>query len=428
MALTYECLLKELVRIGEILRTRAWKNYKFIRVFRTRNCITFRCDGYTGGDEEEVQQPIIQVILRQHESIQHVLYGFDLGSCMMGWDGSDELVFTPLGKLAREYRLNVMAFHAMRISTNVYSRACKYHERGFSLALPKLNTHKLIHLQEEEEEEDTDKMVQCTPCLGFGRERLCILVDKSITKIDEHTGRITTVKKNTSALQYISPHLYRARVKDMQKQKQEQEEQEEEKEGDEEHEDDDDEEYNNDEANSMCHLRNDPPSGKLFDYTSVDHMKRHNLCFLQRTLRRSTFAYRNGLVGMALYDKDMDFTQVANYFEGLDVLLSRVCSPEHIDLIAVRRMLGRKEGNTLCQRIMASATVNRTKQSHLYWRKIIRHTITTLVHTLSTSTPRGQQYSSLPFEYNSVELDTTPITRHAVKRLDSLWYHGWQQE
>jgi hypothetical protein len=76
VGLTREALLAELTRIGETLRLGVWKTCKRIYVFRTRNCITFRCDGM--GDAAAFQQPIIQVILRNHETMAHILYGFDL--------------------------------------------------------------------------------------------------------------------------------------------------------------------------------------------------------------------------------------------------------------------------------------------------------------------------------------------------------------
>jgi hypothetical protein len=121
------------------------------------------------------------------------------------------------------------------------------------------------------------------------------------------------------------------------------------------------------------------------------------------------------------------YPQVGRYFEGLDVLLARICSPVHIDLVAVQRMLGRREGNALCKRMLESATVNRTPAARRYWRQIARKTIVAHVRALGT-TLRGQRYSSLPFAYEVVELDTFPATAEATASLDASWYHGWQQK
>jgi len=412
--LTREELLRELARIGELLRNGVWKRCKVIYVFRTRNCITFRCRELTDGSMP--QQPIIQVILRQHASLAHVLYGFDLGSCMIGWDGGDRVRFTPLGKLAREQRLNVVTFRAMR--TSFHSRACKYHERGFSIALPSLCLKKILVAAAVAQ---TMKRA-CVPCLGFGKERLCLTgIVEGTTRIDVTSGRITSTIANKSVIEFLSPHVQRAKsVESKPESKEDQEDDDE---------DDEDDFVKDDEANEHpIHLQREPPSGKLFDYNSPSNMLRHNLSFLKRTLRRPDFDYRNGLAGMALYETGMDFTAVARYFDGLSVLLSRVCSPEHVDLVAVRRMLGRREGDALVRRMLGSASINRTDAARRYWHKIARQTMAGLVHTLGTTTERGKRYSSLPFAYEAVELDTSPMTDEAVATLDASWYHGWQRK
>ena len=75
VGLSREHLLQELARIGRVLH-RVWhQQHKAIHVFRTRNCITFRCQQPA---TDAFQWPIIQVILRNHASLAHVLYGFDL--------------------------------------------------------------------------------------------------------------------------------------------------------------------------------------------------------------------------------------------------------------------------------------------------------------------------------------------------------------
>jgi hypothetical protein len=83
VGLSREGLLEELARIGETLRCGVWKACKRIYVFRTRNCITFRCENSTNNVASTFKQPIIQVILRNHSSLAHVLNGFDLvgGTC-----------------------------------------------------------------------------------------------------------------------------------------------------------------------------------------------------------------------------------------------------------------------------------------------------------------------------------------------------------
>jgi hypothetical protein len=223
---------------------------------------------------------------------------------MAGWDGGDEVRYTPLGKLAREHRINVVTFRAMR--TSFHSRACKYEGRGFSLALPSLDLDKLVEIAQ------TRRV--CMPCLGFDRERLCITgLSDGTTRVDTLTGRITTSLAHGSALAFLSPHTERELREARARSKNQVAFEAENKEDNNDDNDDDDDQdlLGEDEADqAVVHRQRDPPSGKLFDYESPSNMLRHNLAFVKRTLRRPTFEYRNGLAGMALYTPGMDFTQV----------------------------------------------------------------------------------------------------------------------
>jgi hypothetical protein len=82
----------------------------------------------------------IQIILRLYKNVEQILYGFDLGSSAVGYNGS-EIYFTTLGKLSYEYMINVI--DPSRRSTTYESRLIKYYNRGFSIVLPDLDIKKL---------------------------------------------------------------------------------------------------------------------------------------------------------------------------------------------------------------------------------------------------------------------------------------------
>lgn len=75
----------------------------------------------------------IQVISRLYKTKQEILYGFDLGSCAVGFDG--KLVeFSIAGKFAQEYNLNIL--DTTRFSLNHGARLKKYFDRGYGIIFP----------------------------------------------------------------------------------------------------------------------------------------------------------------------------------------------------------------------------------------------------------------------------------------------------
>jgi len=75
----------------------------------------------------------IQIISRLYKTKQEILYGFDLGSCAVGFDG--QLVeFSIAGKFAQEYNLNIL--DTTRFSLNHGSRLKKYFDRGYGVIFP----------------------------------------------------------------------------------------------------------------------------------------------------------------------------------------------------------------------------------------------------------------------------------------------------
>ena len=77
----------------------------------------------------------IQIILRLYARKEDILYGFDLGSCAIGYDGADVLL-SGLGKYTYEHLVNIV--DPSRRSTTYEHRLEKYFHRGFSIVLPHL--------------------------------------------------------------------------------------------------------------------------------------------------------------------------------------------------------------------------------------------------------------------------------------------------
>jgi len=95
---------------------------------RNKNCVTMKL-GKT-----------IQIIFRLYKSIDEILYGFDLGSCAVGYDGKN-LYFTEHAKESYEYFINKV--DPSRRSTTYERRLLKYQNRGFLIVLPDLDMEKL---------------------------------------------------------------------------------------------------------------------------------------------------------------------------------------------------------------------------------------------------------------------------------------------
>lgn len=92
-------------------------------VIRTQNSITF-----------DLPRPYrrIQIILRLYHSIQHVLMGFDVDCCCVGYDGKS-VVATERGARAIQYQYNLV--DTTRLSTTYENRMIKYAKRGFLIAM-----------------------------------------------------------------------------------------------------------------------------------------------------------------------------------------------------------------------------------------------------------------------------------------------------
>jgi hypothetical protein len=79
---------------------------------------------------------IYQIIFRLYEQKADVLLGFDLGSCSVGYDGTNVL-FTARSRFCYEVSANII--DPTRRSTTYELRLKKYYNRGFSIIIPNLN-------------------------------------------------------------------------------------------------------------------------------------------------------------------------------------------------------------------------------------------------------------------------------------------------
>lgn len=78
----------------------------------------------------------IEIVLRLYAKKEDILYGFDLGSCAVGYDG-ENVYFSGLGKYSYEHLVNIV--DPSRRSTTYEHRLEKYFNRGFSIVLPDLD-------------------------------------------------------------------------------------------------------------------------------------------------------------------------------------------------------------------------------------------------------------------------------------------------
>lgn len=94
-----------------------------VHIIRTEHAVSFYTDNYL--------VPPIQIILRAYDSLEHVLLGFDIDSCCIGYDG--EVICTERFLRAIRYRYNLV--DVTRLSTSYEVRLVKYYGRGFSIAM-----------------------------------------------------------------------------------------------------------------------------------------------------------------------------------------------------------------------------------------------------------------------------------------------------
>jgi hypothetical protein len=85
-------------------------------------------------DDNDARPPV-QIILRKYTSIAEILYGFDIGSSQMAYDGN-ELYLTVLSKFALETGYNIV--DTSHLSPTYEKRLYKYKNRGYSIVFPYL--------------------------------------------------------------------------------------------------------------------------------------------------------------------------------------------------------------------------------------------------------------------------------------------------
>ena len=83
---------------------------------------------------------IYQIILRPHQTIAEVLYGFDLPVCQAAWDG-EKLYMTPEAKYI--YETGIMFFDLKRAREAFEPRLFKFWNRGFSIYFPLIGQNRL---------------------------------------------------------------------------------------------------------------------------------------------------------------------------------------------------------------------------------------------------------------------------------------------
>lgn len=114
-----------------------WAGYGLssMRIFRTRNCITFY--------HPDASCTAIQVILRLYSTSGEVIHGFDLGASAFLWTGR-AVVMTGMAVLAATHGVNVLNLAARRGSYE--SRLERYFNRGFDIVLPNLAVGKINYV------------------------------------------------------------------------------------------------------------------------------------------------------------------------------------------------------------------------------------------------------------------------------------------
>lgn len=109
-----------------------------LHILRTEHAISFYA--------MNVLVPPIQIVLRAYDSLQHVLLGFDIDSCCIGYDG--EVICSQRFLRSIKYGYNLIDL--TRLSTTYEIRLMKYFKRGFDIAMTdssiEKQTNKILEL------------------------------------------------------------------------------------------------------------------------------------------------------------------------------------------------------------------------------------------------------------------------------------------
>jgi hypothetical protein len=118
-----DTLLEQLEMVGRVL-AEEWKGTK-IEVFRSNHAFTFV--------SSNTSMPKCQVMISKYRNIAEILSYFDLGSSMLVWDGSNQLMTNNMGYFSYKYMANIIDRDSIHTG---YMRIYKYSKRGFSLIVP----------------------------------------------------------------------------------------------------------------------------------------------------------------------------------------------------------------------------------------------------------------------------------------------------
>ena len=101
-------------------------------IFKTKNLIRVYYDKYSKFSQTENTLEI-QIIPRLYSTIAEIIYGFDLGSSAVAFNGN-ELLFSLMGKYSYVNKCNIVDNE--RLSKTYNTRIYKYFKRGFSIIYP----------------------------------------------------------------------------------------------------------------------------------------------------------------------------------------------------------------------------------------------------------------------------------------------------
>lgn len=101
------------------------EKFEKVDIIRTEHAITFY-------PKSRLSVPSIQIILRAYDSIEHILLGFDIDSCCIGYDGK-QIICSQRFLRAIKYGYNLIDL--TRLSVTYELRLMKYYKRGFDIAM-----------------------------------------------------------------------------------------------------------------------------------------------------------------------------------------------------------------------------------------------------------------------------------------------------
>ena len=170
-----------------------WKSYNGEKFIIKRN--EFVTSVYVFYNDEVVTE--YQLIHRIYPDISSIIGGFDIGACMLAYDGN-EIYATPLGAWSLKNRSIIV--DTKRRSTSYEHRLVKYFQRGFRIIFPGLPDNSIVYRKTIGSASETEEILKYQI---FNLITGCGYKINNINNIMNECSKIQTLSDNDISIQNL---------------------------------------------------------------------------------------------------------------------------------------------------------------------------------------------------------------------------------